>query len=239
MSKLIVFELEAITYLVPGPQIIQNHTDRVLYPGVMGRINKLRSQEWTMAIVSNQIGCDWQEIAGIDLKPGMYFQLFGEDGFLEGTTFIVKKTEADHRVLKIRTISNELFYLGVGNRVLARHKMVEQAIEEICSVANLCGIEEFRFCHCIKGHSAIESAKVNGVWRSAFVDRDGSQGESTEYGNFLKPGPGLLNRSREFSAEKFDCCVFVGLEPDDKMTAGSASFEFVEANDWRGGRVFI
>ena len=238
MSKLIVFELEAITYLVPGPQIIQN-TDRVLYPGVMGRINKLKSQEWTMAIVSNQIGCDWQEIAGVDLKPGMYFQLFGEDGFLEGITFVVKRTEADHRVLKIRTISNELFYLGVGNKVLARHKMVEQAIEEMCSVANLCGIEEFRFCHCIKGHSAIESAKVGGVWRSAFVDRDGSQGESTEYGNFLKPGPGLLNRSREFRPEKFDCCVFVGLEPDDRLTAGSASFEFVEANDWRGGRVFI
>ena len=239
MSKLIVFELEAITYLVPGPQIIQNHIDRVLYPGVKGKLSKLKSQNWAMAIISSQTDCDWQKIPGANLEPGMYFQLFGEDGLLEGRTFIVKRIEVDHRVLKIRTISNELFYLGASNKVLARHKMIEQAIEEISSVANLCEIEEFRFCHCIKGHSAIESANVNGVWRSAFVERESSQGQSTEYGSFLKPEPGLLNRTKEFSSKKFDCCVFVGLDPEDGLTAEKANFEFVEANDWRGGRVFI
>lgn len=239
MSSLIVFDLESLTYRVPGPQFIQDPTDRILYPGVYGRLNKLRSQGWTQAIISNQTCCDWQKIAGVDLKPGMYFQLFGEDGFLEGETFIAKKIEADHRVLKIRTISNELFYLGVNNKVLARHKMIEQAIEELSAAANLCGIEEFRFCHCIKGHSAIESAKVDGVWRSAFIECESPQGESVKYGNFLKPGPGLLNRTREFNAKKFDCCVFVGIKLEGNLAASKAGFEFIEANDWRGGRVFV
>jgi len=239
MSSLIVFDLESLTYRVPGPQFIQDPTNRILYPGVYGRLNKLRSQGWIQAIVSNQIGCAWQKIPGASLKPGMYFQLFGEDGFLEGKTFIAKTIEFDHRVLKIRTVSNEWFHLGASNKVLARHKMIEQAIEELSSAANLCGIEEFRFCHCIKGRSAIESAKVKGVWRSAFVDRESTQGQSTEYGSFLKSEPGLLNRTREFSFKKFDCCVFVGLDPEDRLTAGKAGFEFVEANDWRGGRVFI
>lgn len=231
MSSLIVFDLDSVTYRVSGPQLIQDPADRILYPGVYGRLNKLRSQGWTQAIISNQTCCDWQKIAGVDLKPGMYFQLFGEDGFLEGQTFMARSIEADHRVLKIRTISNELFYLGVNNKVLARHKMIEQAIEEFSSAANLCGIEEFRFCHCIKGHSAIESAKVDGVWRSALVERD--------YGNFLKPGPGMLHRSRKFSFENFDRCVFIGSEPEDRATADEADFEFIEANDWRDSRVLV
>lgn len=239
MSSLIVFDLDSLTYRVPGPQLIQDPTDRILYPGVKGKLSKLKLQDWTIVIISNQIGCDWQKIPGASLKPGMYFQLFGEDGFLEGKTFIAKTIEADHRILKIRTISNELFYLGASNKVSARHKMIEQAIEEISSAANLCEIEEFRFCHCTKGHSAIESAKINGVWRSAFIERESTHGQSAEYGSFLKPGPGLLNRTREFSFEKFDCCVFVGLDPEDGLAAEKAGFEFVEANDWRGGRVFI
>ena len=239
MSSLIVFDLEALTYRVPGPQLIQDPTDRILYPGVYGRLNKLRSQGWTQAIVSNQTCCDWQKIQGTDLTPGMYFQLFGENGFLEGKTFIAKKIEADHRVLKIRTISNEWFHLGANNKVLARHKMIEQAIEEISSAANLCGIEKFRFCHCGKGHSAIEAVKVDGVWGSKFVEHDGAQGQSVEYGNFLKPGPGMLNRARESSTEKFDRCVLIGLEPEDRATADEAGFEFIEANDWRDSRVFV
>ena len=238
MPKLILFDLDSVTYTDSNSQLIQDPTDRMLYPGVLGRLNKLRRAGWAMGLVANQTDCDWQRISARDLTIGSYFRMYREDKTISNTTFRTKEIEIKRFFLDIRTMSGGWFYLGLDDDVLARDKDIDQAINEMSIAADLCGIEEFTFCPCTKGYNAIESAKVGGVWRSASIGSD-AYGQSSQYGNFLKPGPGLLNRAKRFNVEKFDRCVFIGLEPLDRATANEADFEFIEANDWRSSRVFV
>ena len=128
MSKLIIFDLDAVTYAVSGPQIIQDPTDRMLYPGVKGRIDKLKREGWTMMIIANQTHCDWQRIAARDLTIGKHFRMYRENKTVSSTTFRIKEIEIKRFFLDIRTMSGGWFYLGLDDDVLARDKDYDQAI---------------------------------------------------------------------------------------------------------------
>ena len=229
MSKLLVLTFDAIT----GP------ADRHLYPGVCGRLNRLRSQGWTMAIVANQPDCDWQIIEARDLVVGSYFCLYREDGTVSSTTHTVKTLEYKRYLVEVQTLTLGWLGIGLDEKVMTRTKTIPQALNEMTAAADLCGIEDLVMCPFRDGHNAIERAKVGGVWRHDFVELQESNGTSAKYGNFLIPGPGMLNRAKRLSLNGFDRCVLIGTEPIDRGAADKVGFEYIDFEDWRTGRVTV
>ena len=127
--------------------------------------------------------------------------------------------------------------MGLDDEVLTRNKTIKNAIDEMRHTADLCGIADLILCPFVDGHNAIESAKIKGVWQFDFAESQESNGQSVQYGNFLKPGPGMLNRMRELKT--FDRAVFVGIEPGGRAASDAADFEFIDADDWRCDRVTV
>lgn len=229
MPKLLVLDFTAIV----------NPIDRHLYPGVIGRISDLRSAGWTMAIVSDQSDCDWQNVPAKDLTVGAHFRLYKEDGMRSSQSHSVKAFQHRSIFTEIRTTSGGWFCLGLNDEVLTRSKTIKNAIDEMRHTADLCGIADLILCPFVDGHNAIESAKINGLWRFDLAESQESNGQSVQYGNFLKPGPGMLNRMRMVSIGAFDRAVFVGIKPGDRAAADAADFEFIDADDWRCDRVTV
>ena len=229
MSKLLVLTLDAITA----------RGDRHLYPGVVGRLNWLRSQGWMMVIVSNQPDCDWQVVDARDLTVGSYFCMYRDNGTLSNRTHSVESLEHKRYFVDIRTASLGWLWIGSDEKVMTRTKTFNQALDEMTAAADLCGIEDLIMCPFRDGHNAIERAKVGGVWRHDFVELQESNGVSVKYGDFLLPGPGMLNRAKRLSLNGFDRCVFVGTEPHDRGAADAGDFEYVDYEDWRTSRVTI
>ena len=233
MPSLLVVDLDAISDHVPGPQLLPIPTDRVLYPGVLGRLRFLRSRGWKIQIVSDQTACDWQKIPCFDLSAGSHFRMYHPSGEVRGTTYTTVSIEVG-KALSIWT-TDTLLLLPLGNHVHARDKTIDQAIDELTHVAELCGVESFAFCDCLKGSTAIESAKIKGRWFNGRV----SSSVASEAGNLLPPGPGLLNIARVSSLKPFDRCVFIGTQPHDRAAADAADFEYIDFEDWRTGRVTV
>lgn len=229
MNKLLVLTLDAITAL----------GDRHLYPGVCGRLNRLRSQGWAMAIISNQPDCDWQIIEARDLVVGSFFCMYRENGTVSSTTHTVKTLEYKRYFVDVRTSNLGWIYIGLDEKIMTRTKTIPQALNEMTAAADLCGIEDLMICPFRDGHNAIERAKVGGVWRHDFVELQESNGVSVKYGDFLMPGPGMLNRAKKLSLGGFDRCVLVGTEPHDRAAADASDFEYIDYEDWRTSRVTI
>ena len=230
MTDLLVLDLEAVSSRIPGAQVI-SPIDRVLYPGVMGRLAYLRSKGWTIAIVADMPECDPTEIPCIDIRVGSHFQVQDDSGVILIHSAV--KVEIS-RILKVWT-NEGMILMTLGNRVLAQGKTIDQAIEELIHVADLCGAEMIVFCPCLNGSSAIEIAKINRRWRHDWV----SSRTDGLVGNFLKPGPGMLEYLRSASLHRFDRCVFVGAKPGDRAAGDSADFEYIDFEDWRSGRVTV
>ena len=229
MTDLLVLDLEAVSSRILGSQVI-SPIDRALYPGVMGRLAYLRSKGWTIAIVADFPGCDPTEIPCLDIRVGSHFQI-QDDGVI--LIHAAVRVEIG-RILKVWTTEG-MILMPLGNRVLAQDRTIDQAIEELTHVADLCGAEMIVFCPCLNGTTAIEIAKINRRWRHDWVlsKTDGL------VGNFLKPGPGMLEYLRSASIHRFDRCVFIGAQPGDRAAADAADFEYIDFEDWRSGRVTV
>ena len=229
MSKLIVLDLEAIASPI----------DRCLYPGVAGRLVKLRSNGWTTMIAANQTDCGWEEIEAKDLTLGCHFRVYREDGIKSNKEFTVMELKKKRIFIDVRTTNLGWFYLGLDDKVLRRYKSIEQAINEMIAVADLAGVEDFILCPFRDGHNAVECVQVGGHWQSDLAELQESNGISVKYGDFLKPGPGMLNRAKRLSLVKPDRFVFVGVKPIDRAAADAADAEFIYSDDWRSGRVTV
>lgn len=233
MRSLLVVDLEAISDHIPGPQLLPIATDRVLYPGVLGRLNFLRSRGWKISVVADQTACEWQKIPCFDLSAGSHFRLYHPNGAVKGMTYTTVKIEVG-KALSIWT-TEALLLLPLGNHVHARGKTVDQAIAEMSYVADLCGVETFSFCDCLKGSTSIESGKIKGRWFCRRI----ALSVASEAGNLLMPGPGMLNIARVSSLEPLDRYVFIGTQPHDRAAADAADFEYIDFEDWRSGRVTV
>ena len=231
MTDLLVLDLEAVSSRIPGSQVIPSPIDRALYPGVMGRLAYLRSKGWTIAIVADMPECDPTEVPCMELSAGSHFQIQDDDGVI--LIHSVVNIEVS-RILKVWTTEG-MILMPLGNRVLAQDRTIDQAIEELIHVADLCGVEMIVFCPCLNGSSAIEIAKINRRWRHDWV----LSKTAGLVGNFLKPGPGMLEDLRFASIHRFDRCVFIGAKPGDRAAADSADFEYIDFEDWRSGRVTV
>lgn len=57
--------------------------------------------------------------------------------------------------------------------------------------------------------------------------------KSTSFGNFRKPGPGMVNFGLNYFGEKPKQVLMVGDRPEDQQCAANASIPFMRAEEWR------
>lgn len=166
-TKLCVIDKDGtLTQPISDSKFPQDPTDQILMSGVKEAVDRLRADEWHLAIASNQGGCDWHEVDALSLNVGQHFQIpedeEGENPFL-GDTFTVtntiKEVICSEECIFLETGSQD-FTFGEGDRVLVQYKTIEQAIEEVAFAADLCGITEAYFCPDMAGKVCVNIAKA-------------------------------------------------------------------------------
>lgn len=231
MSKIIVFSgAGTLTTPISGADIPASPIDQELFPEVRSKLEALRKNDWSIAIASNQ-DCEWNETTVGCLKAGSEFKLPKTD-----VAHIVKMVGGEwvrHSDRALRTLVKaeaQNFYFRASDLVLIRHKSIDAAMREVQFTADLCGIWEAIICPTKTGkHLYSLGSDPSWSWRSMLVSTEDS----------WKPGPGMLNYLKDLRGFNLSRCVMVGKNPDDRIAADLAQFEFIDDEDWRSGRVVV
>jgi histidinol phosphatase-like enzyme len=237
MTKLIVFSESTLTQPISGGTFVQHPHDQQLRPGVARKLIVLRAEGWSMAIASNQGGCAVFEVLAEDVREGMQLEW---DGACEK----VLSVDSVRHGTQVQTDAGVYTINGLFK---ARHKSIEDAIEEMKFAMGLTGINTAFFCPDMAGQQCL------------WLDREkaGDQIECRELGdsnaidglNCRKPEPGMLIVARSFQiwreedlvevdgvqSWKPGLCLMVGDRPEDQAAALAAGFDFCWADDFFGG----
>lgn len=243
--KLAVLDKDGtLTQPISGARFPQNPQDQGLMPGVRGAIDRLRADGWSLAIASNQGGCDWFEVSAITLRVGQRFQIMDSDegeNFFSGDIFTAESIGASGPYLCIETTTQD-FDFGKDDRILVQYKTIESAIEEIQYAADLCGIDTAMFCPDMAGKRCLDMMKTldpifghpetaDRIWKVGEITCDGILIE-----NYRKPGSGMLtwaNISTQLG--NWTDRIMIGDRPEDEAAALAAGFRFLDAQEWRNG----
>ena len=243
--KLAVLDKDGtLTTPISGDKFSQSPQDQRLLPGVREAIDRLRSDGWSLAIASNQGGCDWFEISAINLKVDQKFQIIDSDDAenpFSGDVFTVKSAEYDSVGFVVEADIQD-FGFCTTDRVLVQYKTIEEAIEECQFAADLCGIDNAMFCPRMDGQRCIDMVKTldavydqpeteDRIWKVGELNCDGILIE-----NYRKPGAGMLTWAN-ISTQLDDWLdrIMIGDRPEDKAAAHAAGFRFMDADKWRDG----
>ena len=233
MTNLYVFDKDATLVHPRKDGYVESPEDQVLYEGVREKLDRLRSDGHSLAIASNQGGCDFTAIPCYCLKPGHLFKLchpgFGYDFDM---IFKVLSTTIKDDLIDIEA-ENATFttFKKDVNMVKVQHKTIEGAIAEMQFAADLCGINEAYFAPTMDGQSAVILNKARGEWRHQIESP--SVGSQYHFGGFRKPQPGMLMMPSY--GYKYDRRIMIGDRDSDRESAISAGFEFMWDGDWRNG----
>lgn len=231
MSKLIVFSgIGTLTTPISGADLPESPIDQEIFPEVRSKLEALRKSDWSIAIVSNQ-DCEWNQTEAQHLKAGSEFKLLRTDDV--HTVKIVGGEWVRHSDKSLRTLVKteaKDFYFKSSELVLTRHKSIDTAMREIQFTADLCGIWEAIICPTKTGkHLYSLGADPSWSWRSMLVSTEDS----------WMPGSGMLDHLKELRGPNLSRCVMVGKEPEDRIAADLAQFEFIDGEDLRSGRVVV
>ena len=253
--KLAVIDKDGtLTTSVSGAKFPQSPTDQKLLPGVKEAIDRLRADGWTLAIASNQGGCDWFDFPGVELKTWDLFRGRHEDDHLYGKIYKVVGIEKTENGIEVDALFTETrwhvdgwvkadigidFRFAENDRVLIQHKTISSAFKEVTFAADLCGIYQAYFCPSMAGNSIVSCGLIDGSWRDLsqslsdveFLRRS----DEPEIFNFRKPSPGMLQYAESICSEKITDRIMIGDRPEDKEAAGAAGFRFLDATEWRNG----
>jgi histidinol phosphatase-like enzyme len=234
-----------------------NPQDQKLLPGVEQAIERLKAEGWTIAIASNQGGCDWFNVKVDTLKIGDLFQRRHKEDHLYGTIYTVEKIAVVFGDIDIKASTSETawvdgawkttqieidFSFDRDTHVLIKYKTIEQAVGEVAYAADLCEITWGFFCPDMLGMTCIEVEKTTEyLWGCEPTDEaEWKHGIikplSKLRRKFRKPYPGMLQQARE-AAElpSLDDCLMIGDRPEDEQAAHAAGFRFLWADAWRDG----
>lgn len=231
MSKLVVFSgIGTLTTPISGADLPESPIDQEIFPEVRSKLDALRESGWSIAIVSNQ-DCEWKQTEARHLKAGSEFKLLRTDDVhvvkIVGGEW-VRHSDKSLRTL-VRTEAKD-FYFRASELVLTRHKAIDIAMREVQFTADLCGIWEAIICPTKTGkHLYSLVCDPSWSWRSMLVATEDS----------WMPGSGMLDHLKDLMGPNLSRCVMVGKEPDDRIAADLAQFEFIDGEDLRSGRIVV
>jgi histidinol phosphatase-like enzyme len=224
-----------------GAKFPESPEDQQLLPGVRDAIERLKAEGWTIAIASNQGGCDWAEKTVDDLRVGLRFQIPNSTDIF--TVENIWGTN-DGDIIDVITDCHNML-LSTTDRVLIQYKTIEQAAKEIAFAADLCGITWGFFCPDMLGMTCIEVEKTTEyLWGCNPTPTAEWKHGSVRLLNplrrirkFRKPYPGMLQQAKEYveSDSEITDRLMIGDRPEDEQAAHAAEFRFLWADAWRDG----
>lgn len=241
INKLIIFDKDGtLTRPRSGAKFPQHPEDQELYPGVKDAIDRLRVEGWSMAIASNQGGCDVFEVKASQVRDGNI--LVHDDGdrceiveviaLSDGSFIFAHDRRRSHRTGNSYYYAREFFRAKPRTAVKIQYKTINSAIEEVIFAADLCEIDLALFCPKMDGSEAVKMQRTDDDWDAAFLESRPELGPS----DFRKPGAGMLHvvaADLDLRCDKGG--IMIGDRPEDEQAARSAGFRFIPADEWRSG----
>lgn len=215
-----------------GATFPQSPTDQKLMQGVPEALAMLKGDRYSLAIASNQGGCDVFTAQASQIKVGNYIVHGKDDRYKVVQIDVTSDDGLIFRYDRERPNGAEYSFSFPDSDIRIAYKTIGDAVEEVCFAADLCGIDDAIFCPSMDGTKAIEIIKSqrDNQWHHGFVrellaDRCLNQ--------FRKPGPGMLlfaGMDRDYADR-----IMIGDRPEDRAAADAAGFIFLDAAEWRSG----
>lgn len=222
--KLAIFDKDGtLTTTVSGETFVQHPKDQKLLPGVAKGLKAMADDGWHFAIASNQGGVMVRECKVLDFPVGAYYV-----NGLDKPVKIIRKNILPKGVLlhtaEPRPNGKEWLYLATSSVVKYQYKSLDAALAEMRYCLELTGIKSGYFC-------TNEGATCYWAGPSDAIGPIASQ----IYGNYRKPGPGMLELAMQKEGKAFERYLYVGDRPEDEKAANQvAGTRFMWADDWRG-----
>jgi histidinol phosphatase-like enzyme len=247
--KLAVIDKDGtLTTPISGATFPQSPTDQQLLPGVTEAIDRLRRDGWTLAIASNQGGCDVFTVQASQVRIGNYVVHSKDDRY---RVIEADSTSDDGLVFRYdrERINNYKSYSFSypNSDVKVSYKTIESAIAELQFAADLCGIDQVYFCPDMGGQQCVILEKIQRYAFGIPTSNQWSQGicnlkdyrQELTVKNFRKPNDGMLqfalmDAEKEAIDETTDR-IMIGDRPEDEAAALAAGFRFMDAEQWRNG----
>ena len=225
MTHLIVLSRDAVVYPTQN-----KNAPYGMHPDVARKLAHFRNQRYNIAIASNEGSGAWERSTAKKLAVGAQFRMRADRWFCDAVH--TAKSITIGRRGNILNVEYECdrSLLGPEEPILMRNKTIESTINEIKTIANLCGIAEAVFCPVTDGKLLYSIRYEKGwPWRSRMVARE----------NCWMPGSGMLTYLKSQQAFTPSRCVLIGETADQNFAADLARFDFVYAEDWRNDRVKV
>ncbi|MEM9400461.1 MAG: HAD hydrolase-like protein [Verrucomicrobiota bacterium] len=225
------------TFIQPksGSQFVQNPKDQELIPGALEAVQYYVNNEgYKVAIATNQGGCDTYTVKASQVKVG---------NILVSHSF----NAPDLRVMDVRP-SNYLVEFLLSNLMIAgyheddnvviRYKSQAAASDELAYAINLLKMNLIGYlCPDISGHGCIQVQRIDSeIYTFNDLGYTDISKHPNCYGQFRKPGPGMINAARMQLANVEDWqsieCLYVGDRTEDEEAAEAAGVAFMWAEDW-------
>lgn len=237
MTKLLVLDKDG-TLVRPksGNTFVQHPEDQGLIEGVTEAIARYIADGWTIAIASNQGGCEVRSVEAKDIPIGSYYlhpplmnprKITHKEVSESGTTLIWEDT--DER-------KHNWIFVHNGVKRKFQHKTVDMAIAEMQFAMKLIGLEDSAlFCPDMEGKQCWHVHTTNeGESRHIAHPLHTNKNCEQLLGLFRKPNGGMLSHlkahySTTWSENHF---LMIGDREEDRLAAQAAGFEFVWAHEW-------
>ena len=224
MPKLVLFTVSALVFPTQNPESPFN-----AHSGVLRKLSALRIDGWRTGIVSNETAGKWKEGPAKTLAVGDQFRVKAGLWFCDDFCTVKTITIGRFGVLRIESLTQSCLF-GPEEPVLIRSKTIESTINEITSIAKLCGITDAVFCPVLDGKILYAISYESGWgWRSKMIIRD----------DCWMPGAGMLTYLKNLKPFRPRQCVIVGDDAQTYAAADRAGFKFLYAEDWRCDRVKV
>jgi histidinol phosphatase-like enzyme len=238
MTKLLVLDKDGtITQTKSGETFPTHPEDQELIEGVSEAVQRYVDDGWTIAIASNQGGCQVRDCKAIDFPVGAYY-VNGNDKPL----MVVRKSQSRERIphsnevdsfVMLTTVDprpngKDYLYFSAESIIQFQYKTIDMAIAEMQYAMQLTGINTAYFCP-----DSGESLRI--------VEKDCDNiGWGKLFAPFRKPSAGMLQVAESRLSSYCDLHeapitkrLMIGDRPEDQSAAQNAGFDFMWAEDWR------
>lgn len=224
MKKLLALDKDGtITTTVSGETFVRSPDDQKLIPGIADRISEYIAEGWSIAIVSNQGGCEVRTCNAEALPVGAY--LLTAAGTEPARIDRVSKLSDK---VSIHTKLEHVIRFPAMEVVRFQYKTIASAIEEVRFAMRLAGIEIGYFCPDMDG----QKCYVVGETHNTEI----GDVSAVTRGLYRKPNPGMLQEALfDCSTEYFTAkqiadssieCLMIGDRQEDAEAASAAGFQF-------------
>lgn len=224
MKKLLALDKDGtITTTVSGETFVRSPDDQKLILGIADKISEYIAEGWSIAIVSNQGGCEVRTCNVLDLPIGSYY-LYGD------TPLKVEEVCKLSDKVIVHTTPRQAAVICLPETTVVRfqYKTIASAIEEVRFAMRLAGIEIGYFCPDMDG----QKCYVVGETHNTEI----GDVSAVTRGLYRKPNPGMLQEALfDCSTEYFTPkqiadssieCLMIGDRQEDAEAASAAGFQF-------------